>query len=89
MAQFLNIQSIAAFKAANGNQPINIGESPKPGIFLFACGSKSGYVSQAAYNERDASKLQYCEVVADDGNIYPMITLAGNSGGPKVVAYSL
>ena len=89
MATFTNIQSIAAFKAANGNQPINFGPSPKEGIFLFSCGSKSGYVSKAAYGEKDPAKLQYTDVVADDGTVYPMITLAGNSGGPITVAYSL
>lgn len=97
MANFTNIQSLAAFKAANGNNNIEVGPSPKEGIFLFSCGAKSGYVSAAAYDKYIAkdddgnfiypdSAFQYADVVDDDNNVWSMITLAGNSGPTTVVA---
>lgn len=89
MANFMNKVSLAALKARNNNSAITVGPSPKPNIFLFACGAESGVISKDAYakfldpSTPDAA-FQYADVVADDGTVYPMITLAG-VGGPVTV----
>lgn len=92
MATFANKMSLAQLKANNSNQPINVGPSPKEGIFLFACGNTSGVISKAAYAAfinpaTPDSAFQYADVVDDaTGEVWPMITLVGNSGPQTVVA---
>lgn len=84
MAQFINKCSIAQVKSRNNGASFNIEEADsRPGLFFFSCGLETGYCSKEAAKTTDVSQLQVCDVVADDGNTYHMVTLAGTGGLPK------
>ena len=84
MAQFINKATIETVKARNNGAQFIIQEADsRPGLFFFACGLETGYCSKEAAKATDASQLQVCDVVTDEGETYHMVTMAGTGGLAK------